>query len=118
MIDLKTVLDTFPECLSDSKKLKSILLDLYPEEKLYGKLLAQILDAGIVDELKNKDKIDSFEFVILCNRFVSIYAVEQKYVKECNALLHGRGGGKQDIVQGSFSSSADEIQKRLAEVFL
>lgn len=42
----------------------------------------------------------------------------KKYVKECNALLHGRGGGKQDIVQGSFSSSADEIQKRLAEVFL
>lgn len=39
-------------------------------------------------------------------------------VKECNASLCGRGGGKRDIIQGSFRSSADEIQKRLAEVFL
>lgn len=107
MIDLKSVLDTFPECLSDSKKLKSILLDLYPEEKLYGKLLAQILDAGIVDELKNKDKIDSFEFAILCNRFVSIYAVDQKYVKECIEIwLRALGINKESAIKNNPQNSA------------
>lgn len=107
MIDLKSVLDTFPECLSDSKKLKSILLDLYPEEKLYGKLLAQILDAGIVDEIKNKDKIDSFEFAILCNRFVSTYAVDQKYVKECIEIwLRALGINKESAIKNNPQNSA------------
>ena len=106
MIDLKSVLDTFPECLSDSKKLKSILLDLYPEEKLYGKLLAQILDAGIVDEIKNKDKLDSFEFAILYNRFVSTYAVDQKYVKECIEIwLRALGINKESEIKNNSQNS-------------
>lgn len=58
MIDLKTVKNQYPDCVTDGKKLKSVLLDLYPDEKLYGSLLAQMLDDGIVDEIRAKKQID------------------------------------------------------------
>lgn len=83
MIDLKTVINQYPDCTTDGKKLKSILLDLYPDEKLYGSLLAQMLDDGIVDEIRTKKEIDVIEFVNLCGKIEKRHGIAQKYVEGC-----------------------------------
>ena len=87
MIDLKAVISKYPDSILNGKRLKSILLDLYPDEKLYGSLLSQILDDGIVDEIKNKEKIDVIEFINLCNRLEKKHGIAQKYIEV--ALLYG-----------------------------
>lgn len=83
MIDLKTVISKYPDSISNGKRLKSILLDLYPDEKLYVSLLAQILDDGIVDEIKAKKEIDVIEFINLCNKIEKSHGIAQKYIEGC-----------------------------------
>lgn len=83
MIDLKTVISKYPDSISNGKRLKSILLDLYPDEKLYVSLLAQILDDGIVDEIKVKKEIDVIEFINLCNKIEKSHGIAQKYIEGC-----------------------------------
>lgn len=83
MIDLKNVIEKYPQSLSSGKVLKSILLDLYPNEKLYGNLLVQILDDGIVEEIKAKDRIDVIEFINLCNKVENKHGIAKKYIEGC-----------------------------------
>lgn len=83
MIDLKNVINNYPDSVSSGKKLKSVLLDLYPDEKLYGSLLAQILDDGIVDEIRTKKEIDVIEFINLCNKIEKNHGIAHKYIEGC-----------------------------------
>ncbi len=86
MIDLKNVINNYPDSLSSGKKLKSVLLDLYPDEKLYGNILSLILDDGIVDEIKNNGKIDVIEFVNICNKLEQKHGISHKYIEGCLTL--------------------------------
>lgn len=38
------------------------------------------------------------------------------YVKDINSLLNGRGGGKKDVIQGSFSAGEDKIREVLQNI--
>lgn len=39
----------------------------------------------------------------------------QEYVKQLNTELSGRGGGKKEVIQGSFQSDAETIENVLVK---
>ena len=61
-INLKSVITQYPACLSDDKKLKAILLDLYPNgSKGLIHVLCTIQMAGITSEMQNKGTVDELD---------------------------------------------------------
>lgn len=61
-INLKSVITQYPVCLSDDKKLKAILLDLYPNRsKGLIHVLCMIQMAGITSEMQSKGAVDELD---------------------------------------------------------
>ena len=83
MINLKEVIAKYPECLESESKLRSYLVDLYPDEKLYAGILADMLSDGIVDEMKGKSNIDTLTFGVLCDKVENKRGLARKYVEGC-----------------------------------
>lgn len=83
MIDLKEVVEKYPECLQDAKRLKSMLYDLYPQEKLYAGILASILDDGIVKDIQGSKEIDVFSFKSYCKKIEAKHGFAGKYIEGC-----------------------------------
>lgn len=86
MIDLKSVINQYPEYVQDGKKLKSLLSDLYPSESLYASILCSMLDDGIVDEIKGKDAIDKLTFTNLSSQIEAKHGYAQKYIDGCLSI--------------------------------
>ena len=54
MINLQQVLNQYPNSINDFKKMRSLLLDLYPQEKKRDIIiLVSFIECGIVDEIRN-----------------------------------------------------------------
>lgn len=83
MINLKEVITKYPDCLSSGSKLKGILADLYPQEKLYAGILADMLSDGIVAEIKSHKELDSLTFKNLCERMENNRGLAHKHVEGC-----------------------------------
>ena len=66
MIDLKSVVEKYPECLDSATKFKSYMMDLYPDNsnKARIRILADIVDCGIALEIKNGIERDELEKII------------------------------------------------------
>ena len=61
-INLKSVITQYPVCLSDDKKLKAVLLDLYPNgSKGLIHVLCTIQMAGITSEMQSKGAADELD---------------------------------------------------------
>lgn len=61
-LNLKSVIKQYPVCLSDDKKLKAILLDLYPNgSKGLIHVLCTIQMAGITSEMQSKGAVDELD---------------------------------------------------------
>lgn len=61
-LNLKSVITQYPVCLSDDKKLKAILLDLYPNgSKGLIHVLCTIQAAGITSEMQSKGAVDELD---------------------------------------------------------
>lgn len=86
MIDLKSVINQYPEYVQDGKKLKSLLSDLYPSESLYVSILCSMLDDGVVDEIKGKDVIDKLTFTNLSSQIEAKHGYAQKYIDGCLSI--------------------------------
>ena len=84
MIDLKSVVEKYPECLDSATKFKSYMMDLYPDNsnKARIRILADIVDCGIALEIKN-GKTDSISISNFCNTMESQYGYSAKLVEEC-----------------------------------
>lgn len=84
MIDLKSVVEKYPECLDSATKFKSYMMDLYPDNsnKARIRILADIVDCGIALEIKN-GKTDSISVSNFCNTMESQYGYSVKLVEEC-----------------------------------
>ena len=52
MIDLKSVVEKYPESLNSAEKLRAYLTDLYPSEKAKVGIVVSIFSCGIADEIK------------------------------------------------------------------
>lgn len=58
-IELEAIITQYPECLTDARKLRAILLDLYPEvPRGFISVLCTVQSAGIVAEVRKKNKMD------------------------------------------------------------
>ena len=86
MIDLKSVINQYPEYVQDGKKLKLLLSDLYPSESLYASILCSMLDDGIVDEIKNKQQMDKLTLANLSSRMEKKHGYAQKYIDGCLSI--------------------------------
>ena len=61
MIDLKAILNQFPNCLNSRASFKSILMDKYPTEKRMVNILTTLYECGVANKIKAKTSIDSNE---------------------------------------------------------
>ena len=58
-VELEAIITQYPECLTDARKLRAILLDLYPEaSRGFIRVLCTMQSAGIVAEIRKKNKMD------------------------------------------------------------
>ena len=87
MIDLKQVIIKYPGCLESAGKLRSYLVDLYPEEKRNITIITTIFDCGIAEEIKKtKGTLDEIIISSYCNRLENNYAYSPKFSRECLLL--------------------------------
>lgn len=86
-INLKSVITQYPVCLSDDKKLKAILLDLYPtSSKGLIHVLCTIQAAGITSEMQNKGAVDELDLCRYRRTLQENYGLMGKMVESGLAL--------------------------------
>ena len=61
-----------PDCISDRAKLKGILADFFPTEKLKINIILSAFDEGIADEIGKATEIDN----LLASRFVKLLTLD------------------------------------------
>ena len=83
MIDLKSVVEKYPESLNSAEKLRAYLTDLYPSEKAKVGIVVSIFSCGIADEIKRSKKIDDVTIERFCTRLENDYGYSQKISSEC-----------------------------------
>lgn len=84
MINLKEVITKYPECLESASKLRSYLVDLYPNEKRDVFILCTILDCGIADEIKGLcGEVDDIALNRFCNMLENNYGITPQIAKAC-----------------------------------
>lgn len=87
MINLKELITKYPECLENVSKLRSYLLDLYPDEKRDISVIVTILECGIADEIKAKNgNTDDIQLENWCLKLENNYAYAKIYSEKCIKL--------------------------------
>ena len=105
MIDLKNVINNYPECLENPTKFKNYMLDLYPDNtnKARIRILADMVDCGIAAEIKN-GKTDNLAVVNYCKTMENQYGYSEKLVKECVDLFIVAFGFAANILSDSIQA--------------
>ena len=83
MINLNDVISKYPECLESSEKLRAYLTDLYPNEKAKIRIIIDILNCGIVHEMRNGANSDEMSITRFSNRLENEYGYSPKLSREC-----------------------------------
>ena len=73
MINPKEVITKYPECLESASKLRSYLVDLYPDEKARIRVIVDSFDCGIYEQMKGADLADKLFISGLCKKLESEY---------------------------------------------
>ena len=68
MINLKEIITKYPECLGSASKLRSYLVDLYPEEKARIRIIIDSFDCGVYEKIKDADVVDKLLISGLCEK--------------------------------------------------
>lgn len=79
MIDLKTVLREHPGCLSSRASFRSILMDIYPNEKRMVNILTSMLECGIVQKIKNRKILNNNEVQAILGQLENEYGIASIY---------------------------------------
>lgn len=82
MIDIKTILKEYPNCLNSRVSLRSILMDTYPSEKRMANILTILFECGIVNKIKVKKSIDPNEMQGFIAQVENEYGISGKYSQE------------------------------------
>ena len=82
MIDLKKVLLNNPNCLSTRASFKSVLSDVYPNEKRLINILTIMYESGMVNAIKRYTTIGSAEFNRLLTQLENEYGISPQYSAE------------------------------------
>lgn len=82
MIDLKKVLLNNPSCLSTRASFKSVLSDVYPNEKRLINILTIMYESGMVNAIKRYTTIGSAEINRLLTQLENEYGISPQYSAE------------------------------------
>lgn len=79
---LKTIIQNYPEAISNSKRIKALLMDYLPENKLLRNLLCTCIEEGIIDELRSRNScskadIERYERIITNSHGCSLEKAEE-----------------------------------------
>ena len=82
MIDLKSVVTKYPECIESPEKLRAYLTDLYPNEKSSIFILSSIAASDIGEKIKQLTTISKFEVDALGKQLVNSFGINYDFAKE------------------------------------
>lgn len=82
-MDLKSVVEKYPESLNSAEKLRAYLTDLCPNEKAKVSITVSIFSCGIAEEIEKSRKIDDVTIKRFCTRLENDYGYSQKLSNEC-----------------------------------
>lgn len=60
-MNLRIILNQYPQCLESRAKLSAILRDLYPSERREINIVLDIYECGIADKIKHLKNIDALQ---------------------------------------------------------
>ena len=86
--DFESLLNKYPDCVSDGKKLKAFLKDLFPDvPKAIVNTLTIMADDGIISEMKTSPESSSLVSARLQKKLEDDYGLSQKIISECFSLI-------------------------------
>ena len=86
--DFESLLNNYPDCVSDGKKLKAFLKDLYPDvPKAIVNTLTIMADDGIISEMQMSTASSSLVSARLQKKLEDDYGLSQKIISECFSLI-------------------------------
>ena len=86
-IDLKNIIEQFPDCVTNGAKLKAILLDTYPEiSKAIVNTLVIMANSGIAKEIQNSANIDKIATDRWLKKLENDYCMSGSTVEKCLQL--------------------------------
>ncbi len=86
--DFESLLKKYPDCVSDGKKLKAFLKDLYPDvPKAIVNTLTIMADDGIISEMQMSTASSSLVSARLQKKLEDDYGLSQKIIAECFSLI-------------------------------
>ena len=85
-MNLRIILDQYPQCLESRAKLSAILRDLYPSERRQINIVLDIYECGIADKIKQLKSIDALQVQAFCRQLEVEYALPAQYALRGLAL--------------------------------
>ena len=86
--DFESLLNKYPDCVSDGKKLSAFLKDLYPDvPKAIINTLTIMADDGIISEIKMSTESSSLVSARLQKKLEDDYGLSQNIISKCFSLI-------------------------------
>lgn len=85
-MNLRIILNQYPQCLESRAKLSAILRDLYPSERRQINIVLDIYECGIADKIKQLKSIDALQVQAFCRQLEVEYALPAQYALRGIAL--------------------------------
>ena len=86
--DFESLLNKYPDCVSDGKKLKAFLKDLYPDvPKAIVNTLTIMAGDGIISEMQMSAESSTLVAARLQKKLEDDYGLSQKIIAECFSLI-------------------------------
>lgn len=86
--DFESLLNKYPDCVSDGKKLKAFLKDLFPDvPKAIVNTLTIMADDGIISEMQMSAESSTLVAARLQKKLEDDYGLSQKIIAECFSLI-------------------------------
>lgn len=101
-IDLKKIIEQFPDCVTNGAKLKAILLDTYPEiSKAIVNTLVIMANSGIAKEIQNSANITELDKSRWQKKLEDDYGLSEKIIDNGLSLfiLHGENSKSEKNLQ-------------------
>ena len=87
-INLKQIIEKFPDCITNGAKLKAILLDTYPEiSKAIVNTLVIMANSGIAKEIHDSKNVNELDKSRWINKLENDYGLSEKFTSQCVELL-------------------------------
>ncbi len=125
MIDLKSVITKYPQCLETSQKLKAFLIDLYTDERPFIAILVSMYNAGMFFEIQSLKSIDDGIINTYCSKLKNEYGYDLSFSKDCikicaqafdvfinkSELKASASGGEEKIIK--YENGKQNVYKRI-----